>query len=318
MYDEDGGAFNTHRATVRQDVSIAYVHEGIGGVPILLLHGWPGSKRLWWRNIGPLAVMGFEVIVPDQRGFADSGPSPAGPLDVPASARDMQALVKLLGHDQCIVAGGDMGSTVAIDMSLRFPGFVKRQLLFNGATPHLPDLYKDAGLARTSQVEEIMKISDHLTVHGAKADELTAQLDTAEKRRNYVESFFTGRKWREGGPVINLAGPGNFDADSARFLAESFEDVRTFRASLGFYEGFFGSADRSSEAAIIDRRIEVETMILWGMEDEIVGSYFPQQLAVACRNHVGPFFIEKTGHFVQWEAADIFNNALRIFCRDLL
>lgn len=30
----------------------AFVHEGEGGVPLLLVHGWPETKRIWWRNIG--------------------------------------------------------------------------------------------------------------------------------------------------------------------------------------------------------------------------------------------------------------------------
>ena len=36
----------------------------------MLLHGWPETKRIWWRNIEPLAEAGFEVIVPDLRGSA--------------------------------------------------------------------------------------------------------------------------------------------------------------------------------------------------------------------------------------------------------
>ncbi|HMO54136.1 MAG TPA: alpha/beta fold hydrolase, partial [Tepidiformaceae bacterium] len=50
----------------------AFVHAGVGGRPILLVHGWPETKRIWWRNIDVLAGAGFEVIVPDLRGFGDS------------------------------------------------------------------------------------------------------------------------------------------------------------------------------------------------------------------------------------------------------
>ena len=37
----------------------AYVREGAGGVPLLLVHGWPESKRIWWRVIEPLAAAGL-------------------------------------------------------------------------------------------------------------------------------------------------------------------------------------------------------------------------------------------------------------------
>ena len=44
----------------------AYVRQGAGGVPLLLIHGFPETKRIWWRVIEPLAVAGFDVIAPDR------------------------------------------------------------------------------------------------------------------------------------------------------------------------------------------------------------------------------------------------------------
>ena len=58
------------RARVRGLLDLAYWREGRGGVPLLLVHGWPETKRIWQRNVAPLAAAGFEVIVPDLRGFA--------------------------------------------------------------------------------------------------------------------------------------------------------------------------------------------------------------------------------------------------------
>ncbi len=64
----DPALHETHRVEVRNGVTIAYVREGHGGIPLLLLHGYPETKRIWWRNIGPLAAAGFDVIAPDFRG----------------------------------------------------------------------------------------------------------------------------------------------------------------------------------------------------------------------------------------------------------
>ena len=61
-----------HRAEVRPGVHLAWWREGIGGKPLLLVHGWPETKLIWERNVLPLAAAGFEVIVPDLRGFGDS------------------------------------------------------------------------------------------------------------------------------------------------------------------------------------------------------------------------------------------------------
>lgn len=59
-------------------------------------------------------------------------------------------------------------------------------------------------------------------------------------------------------------------------------------------------------------------MILWGTADEIVTATFPRQLALACKQPVGPYWVEGAGHFLQWEKAEVLNQSLRIFCRDLL
>jgi len=54
----------------------AYVREGTGGVPLVCVHGWPESKRIFWKVIGPLAGAGFDVIAPDLRVFGDSDVAP--------------------------------------------------------------------------------------------------------------------------------------------------------------------------------------------------------------------------------------------------
>ena len=55
-------AFEIHRAEVAEGMSLAYLREGIGGYPLVLVHGYPETKRIWWRNIGPLAHAGFDLV----------------------------------------------------------------------------------------------------------------------------------------------------------------------------------------------------------------------------------------------------------------
>jgi pimeloyl-ACP methyl ester carboxylesterase len=56
-----------HRAKVRDDLALGYWRAGAGGYPLLLVHGFPETKRIWARNVEPLADAGFDVIVPDLR-----------------------------------------------------------------------------------------------------------------------------------------------------------------------------------------------------------------------------------------------------------
>ena len=120
--DLDASRFETHRHTSR-GFAQAYVHEGVGGVPLLLVHGWPETKRIWWRVIEPLAAAGFEVIVPDLRGFGESDVAPDGFGDVavleprPArpGARPPRATTRWW------LVGGDLGGPIIQDLALRFP-----------------------------------------------------------------------------------------------------------------------------------------------------------------------------------------------------
>src|SRR5438034_7595038 len=115
----DRDAFAVERAEVREGIALAYVREGVGGYPLLLVHGWPETKRIWWRCIEPLAEAGFEVIAPDLRGFGDSGLGPDGFHDVPAHSHDLHALVQeLLGHERVVPVAGDLGGPVIQDMAL--------------------------------------------------------------------------------------------------------------------------------------------------------------------------------------------------------
>src|SRR5271154_6695117 len=98
----EGDAHPVHHAEVRTGVELAYVRAGAGGYPLLLVHGWPETKRIWWRNIDELARAGFEVIAPDRRGFGESSLAADGFYDLAAHARDMHALVHdVLGHTRC-------------------------------------------------------------------------------------------------------------------------------------------------------------------------------------------------------------------------
>src|SRR3954463_3154628 len=108
--------FATHFAVARDGLQTAFLHEGVGGYPVVLLHGYPETKRIWWRNIGALAEAGYEVIALDLRGYGDSDVSAADVYDLAAWSRDIYLLVHdVLGHQRCGVVGGDLGGAISCD-----------------------------------------------------------------------------------------------------------------------------------------------------------------------------------------------------------
>jgi pimeloyl-ACP methyl ester carboxylesterase len=305
VHDRDPQRFAVQRAEVRDGVELAYVREG-SGEPLLLVHGWPETKRIWWRVIAPLAEAGFEVVVPDLRGFGDSGLAPDGAYDLAAHARDLHALVRdVLGHERCVACGGDLGGGVIQDLALRFEGFVARQVLFNTILPLLGDAYAEAGLA-TQPSQRSRTAADYFLRQGRDADALAAELDTAEKRTRYIAEFYGHRFW---------ATPGAFDAEDVAFHAEPFADPPRLRASFGNYESALGERPLS-EAPRFFERGSVPTLALYGPDDHVIWPDFPERCEVAFTDLVGPFVVPRAGHFLQWERAELLVKTLVAFCRD--
>jgi pimeloyl-ACP methyl ester carboxylesterase len=69
---------------------------------------------------------------------------------------------------------------------------------------------------------------------------------------------------------------------------------------------------------VIGRNPDVEALILFGASDHVIYPEFDRMAAEVFPNHVGPFLVRDAGHFLQWEAASVFNSAVRSFARDLL
>jgi pimeloyl-ACP methyl ester carboxylesterase len=308
MADElSAEAFPLERAEVRPGVELAYVRAGTDGYPLLLVHGWPETKRIWWRNIAPLAQAGFEVIVPDLRGYGDSGLAPDGFYDLAAHAHDLHALVsEVLGHERCAAAGGDLGGGVIQDLGLRFAGFIERQLLFNSVLPLLGEAYERAGIA-TAPPRELLMAADYFVRQGREAEALAAELDTPERRRRYIAEFYGHRFW---------ATPGAFSREQVEFMSEPFADAAHLRAGWGNYESALGTRP-SSEPPRFFEVSDVPTLALYGADDHVIWKHFPQMCEVAFTELIGPFVVQRAGHFLQWERAELFNRTAAYFLRDL-
>jgi pimeloyl-ACP methyl ester carboxylesterase len=304
----DPHEFTIRRDVVRNGVELASVHEGVGGFPILLVHGYPETKRIWWRNIAALAAAGFEVIAPDLRGFGDSSLAADGYYDVSAYSLDLHALVHdVLGHDRVVVVGGDLGGVVCYDLALRYPELVARMCFFNTIVPLRPELLEAAGVPAERPREE-RPTADYFIRQGTDGDALIAELDTPERRRAWVADMYGHRLW---------AAPGHFSPDDVAFMTEPFADAAKLRVSWGAYETAFGNRPIEDVPRLFDP-CPVPTLVLYGEDDHVLDTTFPAHCRAAFTECIGPFVLQSCGHFVQWEAAGVLNAALRWFCADLL
>ena len=292
----------------------AYVRENAGGVPLLCVHGWPETKRIWWKVIAPLADAGFDVIVPDLRGFGDSDVAPDGFHDVPSHSRDLHALLTTpeseggLGLDDVVLCGGDLGGPVIQDLALRFPELVDRIVLFNSPLPFDRDAM--AGM----DTRPAAGASDYFVRQGLDPDGLASELRTPEQRRSYIATFYTSRFWAHPGAFTDGPAPGGPAVD---FHTEPFGDGARLRAGFGAYESAFSESARS-EPALLAPNPAVETLVLFGPSDHVLYPDFDRMAATVFPRHVGPFLLRDCGHFVPWEAPHALASAIRVFCRDRL
>ncbi len=136
------------------DVHGVRLHARVPAAPrgkrpaLLLLHGFPQTHVLWHRLAQRLQHT-FYLVMPDLRGYGDSG-KPAGLADHSnyskrTMAADMVALMDALGIAQFDVCGHDRGGRVAHRLALDHPDRVNRLCVIDIA-PTL-DMYAATDLA---------------------------------------------------------------------------------------------------------------------------------------------------------------------------
>lgn len=292
-------AFDVEYATVAEGVSLAFIRAGIGGRPLLLIHGYPETKRIWWRNVEALAAAGFEVIAPDLRGVGDSSVPPDDVHDLVTYSRDLYALVHdHLGHPSAVLAASDVGGVVAVDVIHRYPGFVDAFCVFNTVAPLGVDYTGIESVSGSIESETADPTGDYRWMQGAFPDQLAAMLTTPEARRQWVANMYTNRLW---------ASRYAFTQADVDFMTEPFADEARLRAGWATYQLAYGR--EMAEFPLMDA-VDVPTLVLYGPDDHVLGEDFVPRCERAFRNRIGPLVVPGAGHFLQWERADIFNRLL--------
>jgi pimeloyl-ACP methyl ester carboxylesterase len=106
-------------------IGLRTVVEGKGSL-VILLHGFPQCWYLWRHQIDPLVEAGFQVAVPDQRGYGSSDrPAPMEAYNILELTKDVVGVADALGHEECIVVGHDWGAPVAWHTALLHPQRVR-------------------------------------------------------------------------------------------------------------------------------------------------------------------------------------------------
>ncbi len=97
------------------------------GPPVLLLHGFPDSRRMWAPQVEALAAAGHRVLAPDLRGYGDSDrPADVGAYAMRHLIADVIGLLDARGVERTAVVGHDWGAVLAWALVGAHPERVER------------------------------------------------------------------------------------------------------------------------------------------------------------------------------------------------
>ncbi len=112
--------------------SILQVRDEGGGAPLLLLHGFPTSNRLWDGVLPALTGAGFRCIAPDLAGYGLSDPPPDGEVGMERQAALLIELLDDLGIDRAVVVAHDVGSAAAEILLADKPQWLRGLVVIDG------------------------------------------------------------------------------------------------------------------------------------------------------------------------------------------
>jgi 3-oxoadipate enol-lactonase len=195
---------DTRRVAVN-GIELEIAEAGSGGRPLLLLHGFTGSKEDFTEWLDPLAETGWHAVAPDHRGHGKSSkPLTESDYSIEILAQDALSLADMLDWPHFALLGHSMGGFISQAMAFRAAERLDALILMdtrNGPVTSIdPDLVAAAvSVVRTRGID-------------ALADMLLGRespLDTPAHRKLLAErpgfAEFEDYKFRSSSPFLYTA-----------------------------------------------------------------------------------------------------------------
>jgi pimeloyl-ACP methyl ester carboxylesterase len=111
----------THRMIETNGVRTHLAEQGEGPL-VILCHGFPECWYSWRHQLPALAKAGFRAVAPDLRGYGRSAaPEETEKYTILDDLGDIVSLVDALDAKQAVIAGHDVGATIAWQAALLRP-----------------------------------------------------------------------------------------------------------------------------------------------------------------------------------------------------
>jgi pimeloyl-ACP methyl ester carboxylesterase len=167
-----------------------YFEDHGAGAPVVLIHCWPLSSRVWEAQVPALVGAGYRVITYDRRGFGWSS-QPWDGYDYDTLAADLRALIEHLDLRDATLVGYSMGGGEVVRYIATYgTARVARAVL---AATALPYRYKaddnpegDADDALVAQFQDLVAKDRLAFLENFVRSWFGAGAPVSEARRNYV------------------------------------------------------------------------------------------------------------------------------------
>jgi pimeloyl-ACP methyl ester carboxylesterase len=262
-------------------VKLHYLTAG-RGAPLILLHGYAETSRMW-RPIIPILAKRFTVIAPDLPGIGDSA-IPAKGLDMKTSAVRMHGLARSLGVGKAGVVGHDIGLMVAYAYAAQFPVETEKLVVMDAFLPGVGQweaIYNNPGFW-------------HFRFNGPTPEALVRG-----RERSYFEHYWN-----------------NFAADRKRSIPEADRKAYTaayarpgrMRAGWAYFVSFQQAAKDFAQLA--QTRLTMPVLSIGG--EKSLGEALAQQMKLVASD-VTVVVLKNTGHWLLEERPKQTTDALAKF-----
>ncbi|MEU6353003.1 alpha/beta fold hydrolase [Streptomyces sp. NPDC047072] len=261
-----------------------FVAETGDGPPVVLLHGGgPGASGVsnYSRNIEELAKE-HRVIVPDLPGYSRSskGIDPADPFG--SLAAGIRGLLDELGLDKAHLVGNSYGGACALRLALDTPDRVDRMVLMGPG---------GIGTTRALPTPGLNSLLNYYTGDGP----------SRLKLEKFIRQYLVFNAADVPDSVIDARYRDSLDPEVV-----ANPPLRRPKSLRALWRMDFTRDARLS-------RLPVPTLVLWGADDKVNRPSGARMLADRLPN-CDLYMVANTGHWVQFERADLFNR----LCADFL
>jgi pimeloyl-ACP methyl ester carboxylesterase len=278
-------------ATFRSETAVVNcirLHYWVGGnphgKPVLLWHGFLATAYSWYKVMPLLAEAGYSVLVPDMRGYGDSGKPPGiDGYDARALAEEFRALVKQIefGNGQkLLLAAHDMGAHPALIWAADHPDEICC-LVYMEVPTMLEEflskviVYTPEAMAKGSMWWWVLPL----------APGVPERLIVGHERA-FLTWFYEGA----------TADPASITEASIEETLRSFSGTEGVLGALGVYRAAFTTIDQTTP--LKKSKVEVPVLAIGG--EKALGAKVAQMVEAVAKNVTGKV-IPACGHFIPEE-----------------